>query len=128
MKTALFPLQIAIYNRLKSNPDLTVYDAVPEGAAFPYVSIGEDTVVDESTKTDNGEEITHTLHVYSSYNGRKEVKEIMNKVLETLTNEPLQLGSGFFMESFNLDMMQVLETSGTPLKHGVMRFRAKINH
>jgi Protein of unknown function (DUF3168) len=128
LKSALYPLQVAIYNRLKADTSLKVYDQVPEKAVFPYVSIGEDTVTDNSTKTEDGEEITHTLHVYSSYNGRKEVKELMSKVLEQLTNQPLELSGGFVLDDLTLDMMQVLETSGTPLKHGVMRFRFKITH
>jgi hypothetical protein len=127
MKTALWPLHISIFNRLKNDTTLSsrakVYDAVPEGAAFPYITLGEDTSIPDDTKTYDGEEITHTLHVWSTYNGKKEVKEIMSLALESLTNEPLSLGSGFYCDFSRLDLLQVLETDGTPLKHGVIRLR-----
>lgn len=130
MKTALWPLQASLYNRLKNdtavNGKANVYDAVPEGAAMPYVTIGEDTSVPDSTKTYDAEEITHTLHVYSSYNGKKEVKEIMSLVLEASTKESLTLSNGFIVEMAELDLMQVMEINGSPAKHGVIRMRFKI--
>jgi Protein of unknown function (DUF3168) len=129
MKSALWPLQISIFQRLKNDTALqaraNVYDSVPEGATFPYCTVGEDTVVPNDSKTYEGEEITHTLHVWSTYNGKKEVKEIMSSVLDSLTREPL-IVSGFFVEFSRLDLMQVFETDGTPLKHGVIRMRFRI--
>lgn len=130
MKSALWPLQVSIFNRLKNDTALSskakVFDSVSESAPMPYVVIGEDTVIPFGTKIEEGEEITHTLYVYSSYNGRKEVKELMSLVLESITREPLSLGSGFSMFASSLDLMQVTEINGSPAKRGVMRFRFKI--
>lgn len=128
MKSALFPLQISLFNRLKNDTSVKVpvYDSVSEGAGFPYITLGEDTVIPNDSKTYDGEEITHTLHVWSTYNGKKEVKEIMSSVLDSLTREPL-IVNGFFVEFSRLDLMQVFETDGTPLKHGVIRMRFRIN-
>lgn len=131
MKSALWPLQISIFQRLKKDTALQaraqVYDSVPEGAEFPYCTVGEDTVIPNDSKTYDGEEITHTLHVWSAYNGKKEVKEIMSLVLDAITKEPLDV-SGFFMEFSRLDFMQVFEADGTPLKHGVIRLRFIIHN
>lgn len=130
MKTALWPLQYSLYNRLKNDTSVAdragVYDAVSEETPMPYVAIGEDTSVPDGTKNYDAEEITHTLHVYSSYNGKKEVKEIMSRVLEAVTREPLQLSNGFTAETAELDLMQVMEINGSPAKHGVIRLRFKI--
>lgn len=130
MKSALWALQVSIFNRLKKDTALTarakVYDSVSESAAMPYVVIGEDTVVPFGTKLEDGEEITHTLYVYSSYSGRKEVKELMSLVLEALTKEPLSLEGGFSMYASSLDLMQVTEVNGSPAKRGVIRMRFKI--
>lgn len=127
MKTALWPLQVSIVNRLKNDAALSarakVYDSVPESASYPRVVVGEDTVVPNYTKTGNGEEITHTLHIWSRYNGKKEVKELMALVLDSLTNSPLSLADGFEMEFNMLDFAEVLPDPDGITKHGVIRLR-----
>ena len=130
MRSALWALQVSIFNRLNKDTTLNkkakVYDSVSESAAMPYVVVGEDTVVPFGTKLEDGEEITHTLYVYSSYNGRKEVKELMSLVLEAITKEPLSLEGGFSVFAQDIDLMQVTEVNGSSAKRGVMRFRFKI--
>ena len=51
-------LQTAVYNALLASSPLTtklggnnIYDFVPENTAFPYVKIGDQTMVDDGTKT-----------------------------------------------------------------------------
>lgn len=103
-----------------------VFDAVPEGQAFPYVTIGEDTVVDWSTKTNAGEEITHTIHVWSRYAGKKEAKEILSMVLEAITKQPLVLTGGFSVDYTAMDFMEVFTDEDGLTRHGVLRIRFKI--
>ena len=50
-------LQTAVYNALLASSPLTtklggnsIYDFVPEGTAFPYVKVGDQTMVDDGTK------------------------------------------------------------------------------
>jgi hypothetical protein len=131
MKTALFPLQASLFERLSNDTVLKlkikgVFDDVPKDQAFPYISLGEDTSIDWSTKTDIGEEITHTLHVWSRYKGKKETKEIMNLILEALT-QPLELASGFFVEFSKIELMEVFHDPDGVTRHGVMRLRFRIS-
>lgn len=131
MKSSLWSLQLAIYNCLKADSALTakvtgVFDAVPSGQAFPYVTIGEDTVIDWSTKTNAGEEVTHTLHVWSRYSGKKEAKEIISLVLEAITREPLVLTGGFFVDYSGLDFAEVFTDEDGITRHGVIRMRFTI--
>lgn len=83
-------LQQAIYARLNGDAELTttlgaaVYDEVPDGAAFPYVSIGEVTENPRDTMGTTGRDTTVTVHVWSQYPGSKEVKQIQNRVDELL--------------------------------------------
>jgi hypothetical protein len=131
VKTALFPLQQSLWNRLTTHENLKekitgVFDAVPKDQEFPYVSLGEDTVTDWSTKTEAGESITHTLHVWSRYEGKKEAKEIMSLILEALA-QPLLLEGGFFVEVSRVEMMNVLEDPDLITRHGVMRLRFNIS-
>jgi hypothetical protein len=131
MKTALLSLQTSLYNRLDNDANLMqkvkgVFDAVPKDQLFPYISLGEDTVTDYSTKTTSGEEITHTLHVWSRYNGKKEAKEIMSLILESLS-QPLSIEGGFFIEFSKTEMMEVLDDPDGITRHGVMRLRFLIS-
>ena len=57
-----------------------VFDHVPEGQAFPYVTIGESTAADFSTKTEAGQEHTITIHAWSRERGRKETKQILARI------------------------------------------------
>lgn len=123
MKSPLWPLQVAIKQRLGSVLTCSVYDKVPDGAAMPYVTLGEDTAVDWSTKLEAGQEVTHTLHVWSDYNGMKEAKQIMDTIIRVLTETPLTV-EGFFVVMARLDMMETMRDP-EGYQHGVVRFRFK---
>ena len=124
MKSPLLPLQKAIYDRLKVNLPCPIYDHVPDGATMPYVTLGEDTVRDWSTKLEAGQEVTHTLHVWSDYSGMKEAKEIIDQVIQALTSAPLQV-EGFFVVLATLDMVETMRDP-EGFRHGIVRFRFKI--
>jgi hypothetical protein len=131
MKTALLQLQTSLYNRLSNDSNLLlkvkgVFDAVPKNQSYPYIALGEDTASDWSTKTNSGEEITHTLHVWSRYDGKKEAKEIMNLILESLS-QPLSIEGGFFIEFSKVELMEVFDDPDGLTRHGVMRLRFRIS-
>ncbi|MDP1419232.1 DUF3168 domain-containing protein [Peribacillus simplex] len=130
-RTALLSLQEGIYKRLSTDSAINakgvkVLDNVPETKPFPYIEIGEDTVNDWSTKLEFGEEVTHTLHIWSQHGGKKEAKEIMNLILQSLS-QPLSLDDGFSIEFSKLDFMEVYNDPDKITRHGVIRFRFKIS-
>ena len=130
MRTSLPTLQTKLYDALASHTPLInritgVYDYVPENVKAPYVAIGDPTVNDWGTKTFNGEEVTFTLNVWSSYKGKSEVYEIFNLILEALDN-PLVL-DGFEMQFQRREYMEVIDDNISGLKHGVIRLRFKIS-
>jgi len=124
MKSPLLPLQKAIYERLKASLTCPVYDHVPDGAAMPYVAIGEDTAVDWSTKLEPGMEVAHTLHVWSDYSGMAETKQLIDQVVQALTGSPHTV-EGFAVVVASLDMIDTLRDP-EGYRHGVLRFRFKI--
>ncbi|MDF2902369.1 MAG: hypothetical protein K0S25_7 [Bacillus sp. (in: firmicutes)] len=132
MKSSLFPLQETLFQRLTNDSmliakNIKTYDDVPSSPSFPYISLGDDTVNNWSTKTSKGEEITHTLHVWSRYNGKKEAKEIMDLVLQSITSTPLSIGSGFSMDFSRMEFMEVITDPDGITRHGIMRLRFKIS-
>ena len=69
-------LQKSIFNALDGDSTLQnlvtdVYDFVPENTVFPYVKVGEETSLDNGTKTLQGNEHTLVIHTFSRYRGSK---------------------------------------------------------
>ena len=124
-----FALQEAIYTRLSNDSTLTdtngasVYDEVPEGSSYPYVTIGETTALDYSTKDVNGSEQTLTLHVWSQYRGAKESKNIMDRLHDLLHNYSLSV-TGANLINLRLEFSDLLRDPDGITRHGVVRFRA----
>jgi hypothetical protein len=138
MRTAIWPLQEALFQRLKNDGPLNtvitrVYDGeAPEGgddlpeppAVMPYIVLGEETVGDYSTKTWDGEDITKTVHFWSSYNGRKETAIMMDLALQAITAEPFDMATGFTFDFVQREFLEILKDNEN--YHGVMRLRFKI--
>lgn len=134
-------LQAGIYARLTGYSALTtalggskVYDHVPQNTAAPYVMIGEDTMIEADTKTENGWEVTLTIHCWDFEKaGRKSIKTIMGHIFDALHNQEASITvTGFslvlirreFEESY-----QETDEKGSPdhYYHGIQRFRAIIS-
>lgn len=125
MQSPLNPLQAAIYTRLTGALSYPVYDVVPQNQAFPYITLGEDTGVDWSTKTNPGQEVTTTLHVWSRAAGMKELKTIMDGIIQAMTGADLTF-TGFHPVLLRLDLATALRDPDGITRHGVVRFRVKI--
>lgn len=129
LKTALWPLQQAIFERLENDPILiemvtAVYDEVEEGAMMPYVQIGDDTTTPYDTKTDYGENTTLTLHAWSAGPGKAEAKRIMGAMLQAITAAPIVLTGGFTVEGIEREFLETFNDGQA--YHGVCRFRVYI--
>ena len=124
-----FALQEAIYTRLNNDSTLTstygasVYDEVPEGSSFPYVSIGETTALDYSSNDVDGSEQTMTLHVWSQYRGTKETKNILDRQHDLLHDYSLSV-TGANLINLRFDFSDLLRDPDGITRHGVIRFRA----
>ena len=124
-----FALQEAIYARLNNDSTLTstygasVFDEVPEGSSYPYVTIGESTALDYSTNDVNGSEQTLTLHVWSQYRGSKETKNILDRLHDLLHNYSLSV-TGANLINLRLEFSDLLRDPDGITRHGVVRFRA----
>jgi hypothetical protein len=133
-------LQAAIYTRLTSYTPLTtalggarVFDHVPQNQPFPYVVLGDDTLVDWSTKTNNGWEATLTLHCWDRPKaGRKSVKTILGHLYDALHRQEASVTvTGFQLVLLQCEFQQTFQETAVEgdndhFYHGVMRFRALI--
>ena len=146
MSNPLAALQTGLYSRLTGFSALTtllgavdedglqkVYDHVPQGRDAPYVVIGDDTTAESDTKSNNGWEVTITIHCWDFEKaGRLSVKNIMKEVYNALHKQESNItvtGFGLVLlyctEQFSFQE-EVAEGAGDHYYHGVQRFRAII--
>ena len=121
-------LQKTVFDALDTDSTLQskvtdVYDFVPENTAFPYVKLGEDTVIDNGTKTLQGNEHTLVVHTFSRYRGSKEIKDIMARIYTVLHESSLTV-SGASLVNLRFEFSDVLKENDGLTTHGLQRFRA----
>lgn len=124
-------LQKAIYSTLNgsvtgvSGASVSVYDDVPEDPTYPYVILGEETTANNGSKTLDGVEHTLTIHAWSQYRGRREIKEIMESVYSLLHEAAITV-SGASLVNIRQEFSQTLAENDGITRHGVMRFRVVV--
>ena len=119
--------QQTVFNALDQSSTLQnlvtdVYDFVPEGTAFPYVKIGEQTMVDNGTKNKQGTDFTIEVHTFSRYRGSVEIKNIMSVVYDILHESSLSV-SGADLINMRFEFSDIIKENDGLTTHGVQRFR-----
>ena len=121
-------VQSAIYTRLTDQLSVPVYDAVPQAvdagdnSAFPYVTIGDDSVSEFDTDTDNGFDIDATIHVWSRYRGRREVKQIMRDIYNAMQLHNLSISNSNTVMCIFQTADSFMDADGIT-RHGIITFR-----
>ena len=124
-------LQKAIFTALDGNvtgidsASVSVYDDVPENTPYPYVILGEETSANSGTKSLDAIEHTLTIHVWSQYRGRREIKEIMQSVYSLLHNTAITV-TGASLVNIRQEFNNTLMENDGITRHGIMRFRAVV--
>lgn len=134
MATHAFDLQKAIHSALldseitdSSGSSITgIFDDVPEGTSYPYITVGEDTAVDVSSKDNTIFEHTLTIHAWSQYKGRRDIKELMEQIHNALHNVDVSVNGASLCNLRQEFQTTLLENDGIT-RHGVMRFRAVVS-
>ena len=75
-------LQAKIYQALQ-NVGIKVYDEVQEGAIMPLISIG-DYIMSSLEFKDSGFSFNWTINIYTEYEGKKQVNELVSKTIECM--------------------------------------------
>ncbi|MEJ8308810.1 DUF3168 domain-containing protein [Agrobacterium larrymoorei] len=125
-------LQGAIVARLKARTALTaivaqrIYDRPPTNAPFPYVEYGESQVIRDDVTCFKANLIYVTIHVWSQYSGGfKELKEVINEVVEALDDAPLVLPSHRLVSLTRQDTRHFKDPDEVTT-HGVVEFVARV--
>lgn len=130
MASAAFELQKSIHARLSTDAGVLaslggarIYDDVPRGAAFPYVTFGQSTLRDWSTGSEDGHEHILTLHVWSRAKGERETHLIMAAMREALHEAPLAV-TGHRLVNLRHEFSDAMRDADGETYHGILRYRA----
>jgi hypothetical protein len=129
-QSASWALQKGIYQKLAADTTLTelmggvhIYDDVPQGTAYPYLTLGQSVVRDWSTATEKGQEHVLTLHVWSSAAGRKQAKQIIQAIDEALHDVDLVL-EDHSLVNLRFEFADARREPSGEVYHGIIRYRA----
>lgn len=106
--------------------DVPVYDSVPQVnsgsyTAFPYVTIGEDVITDMSTDTELINLVSITIHTWSRYSGKSEVKRIQGEIYSLLNRRRINNPDYKFININQVTSQSQLESDGET-RHGIQTF------
>jgi hypothetical protein len=122
-------LQGAIYSALAAADVASgrVYDGVPKEPTFPYVTIGDEQVIDDGTTCQDGWEVYPDVHCWSRpANGSKaEVKTLAATVVAAVTG--ISSITGFSLVSITHETTRVFRDPDGLTEHAVCSFRALID-
>jgi hypothetical protein len=119
-------LQKAIFAALIASPPIAdgrVYDAVPPKPGFPYLTIGDEQVVDDGNTCDVGWEVFTDVHIWSrpTSGSKVEVKDLAAAVVSRLST-PLAV-AGFVTLVAELQTARTLRDPDGLTEHAVLTFR-----
>ncbi|MBS0241936.1 MAG: DUF3168 domain-containing protein [Proteobacteria bacterium] len=129
MPSASWSLQKAVYAALAADAAVAsfvadrLFDAVPQRRSFPYVTLGQSTVRDWSTGSDEGDEHQLTLHVWSRADGRREAHELMSALKLALHERTLSL-EGHHLVNLRHELSEARREPDGETYHGIVRLRA----
>ena len=98
-------LQAKIYQSLQG-VGIKVYDEVQEGATMPLISIG-DYVLSSLEYKGEGFLFNWTINIYTEYEGKKQVNELVSKTIECL----YELIGKSLSENYSVDEVMLNEAN-----------------
>lgn len=129
MTSPTYELQGQIVALLKASPDLSgiiggrVYDRVPEGVQFPYVSFGPSDEASDDADCIDGFVVTMQLDAWSRDVGFPECRRITDAVRRALTVDAIQLTDNALV-TFNHVTTRIFRDPDGLTSHGAITLEA----
>ena len=98
-------LQGKIYQALQG-VGIKVYDEVQEGATMPLISIG-DYIMSSLEFKDRGFSFNWTINIYTEYEGKKQVNELVGKTIKCI----YQLTGEALSDTYSIDEVTLNEAN-----------------
>ena len=123
----LISLQQALYTALKTYQTTPVFDDVPKNAKLPYITLGAFTCRTDGTKVNDISNTSVQVHIWSEYQGKKQVNEIADDIVTVLGVVKLELSNGFKALDQQVTMFESFEEEQGGY-HGVITLDVKIQN
>tara|TARA_R100000773_G_C4170363_1_gene84304 strand:+ start:314 stop:721 length:408 start_codon:yes stop_codon:yes gene_type:complete len=121
-----FDVQTTIFNTLSGDSTLDglvgnnrIYDNVPQDSPYPYVVIGNENALNVGTKSVDANDYSIDIEVWSQYRGKKEIKNIMERIYNLLHNASLSVSGADFVRSQVRTVITLVEADAIT-RHGVI--------
>ena len=131
-RSPLLEFQVAIYQHFKkyNAPIFEDLASIP-GDQFPRIVIGEFAGKAMGSKASYTQEVTLTLHLYSTCPGKEEINKVLDSAIRCV-NEPLpEMGGGFYLLNLGVDEYEVFsledEDGNFAVYHGTLTIKATIH-
>jgi hypothetical protein len=120
-------LQKAIFAALTAYPAIAggrIYDQVTPGAAHPYVTIGDDQVLDDGNSCDDGWEVFSDIHIWSrpASGSKVEAKDLGAAIVGRILATSLTV-TGFTVVIDALESSRAFRDPDGITEHVVLTFR-----
>lgn len=130
-------IQCALHEKLKADAALMalvvdVYDNVPQPddsgnkLNFPYVTIGDASVVPWDSMTEVGCNASVTIHVWSRKSGRKQTRDIQGAIYNALHHQDLPI-SDYHVVDVRMEGEETFLDQDGETRHGVQTFRVVLD-
>ena len=107
-----------------------VYEVVPATAVMPFITIGEEMLLTDDTKTNERYQINFFIHSWTKGNSSVTSKTLNDFILNRLLKNPLVI-DGFFCDSVTLEMFnsqrEVDESTSQEIFHGIFEFSFQLS-
>lgn len=124
-------LQVAIRNALANYAPLvaaladganSIRDHAKQGTPYPYIVIGEADLSNDDTKDSHAWTASVTIHCWSTYAGRKEVKQVLGHVYDALHQKPPAMTGGYRCADCLFTLTESFVEPDGKTRHGVIEF------
>jgi hypothetical protein len=124
----LWPVQQAIFAALTAAPaTYPVHDAVPQGAVYPYIVIGEISGLPDEELAAASADASFQVHAWSRSPGKKEAHAVLQFARARLDGQEVGAGAWACTEEFVEVLEDPASTAANRLYHGIARYRVRVS-
>lgn len=120
-------LHKAILATLKDGLSVPVYDAVPQGTPFPYVTVDTSITANADALVERIDERFIFLNVWSQVRGQEEVLSIIGEIDRLMHNNKLELDHGYVV-SIQVDRKMTRRDADNVTFQGQVTLRVLTHH
>lgn len=123
-RSPLLPIQRAVFELLDAELSVPVFDFTPEDQPYPYVMIGECTETPDNSHDRYGSETSHTLHVWTEFEGWSQGLEIADEITQLLDHRKELLAvEGHWVVAVRHETTRTLRDPDFRLRHVPVTYR-----